>query len=285
MGRSEDMLPSAKSGWSASISGLLLVGASLDMAWVAEFWWSNGLSSTSAYLSQWETPGAEHAQWWRACFTAADLAVTLAALLVLWSRPQGPSVTDKAADRHKVPLWTSGWTALVVFGLSTAASDVIPARVTGTACAAVIECLVPPGTVSGDLWAWPATIESILGVHGAMSIVSGVSLIVAVGALTMSAEVTGGAAVLARFGRFALAGQMTSSVLLVAAIVFDTLAGIAGRLELTTEAGCLTLLAGGLGSMAAPARVSGAAQIGPHPHGRGNRATGCASDPEKPHCA
>jgi len=260
-GKPRGMLPSAKSGWSSSIAGLLLVGAGLDMTWVAEFWWSNGLSSTSAYLSQWEAPGVDHAQWWRACFTVSDLAVTLAALLVLWAQPhgsRGPGASSPGGRRAS--LWSLGWTALVVFGLSTAASDVIPARNSGPACTAVIDCLLPPGAVSGDLWAWPATIGSIVGAHGAMSVASGSSLIVAIGALTMSASAGKGIPALARFGRFALAGQLTSSVLLVAAIVFDVFAGIAGRLELTTEAGCLALLALGLRSPAGQARVGSAAR-------------------------
>jgi hypothetical protein len=48
---------------------------------------------------------------------------------------------------------------------------------------------------------------------------------------------------LARYGLCALLVQLTSSVALVAAIVLDSLVGIAGRLELSTESGCLVLLA------------------------------------------
>jgi len=93
-------------------------------------------------------------------------------------------------------------------------------------------------------------IELVLGLHGATSIASGIALLVAIGSLTMAGRASlnagsfgCGIPTLARFGPCAVAVQLTSSLLLVTAIALNTFAGVAGRLELSTEAGCLALLA------------------------------------------
>ena len=98
---------------------MLITGAVLDMTWVLEAALPNGLSATSAYLSQWEAPALADAQWWRECFTTSDIAVAFAAVVALgsrWRTPRGPVAA----------WWNLGWTSLAVFGVATAASDAVP---------------------------------------------------------------------------------------------------------------------------------------------------------------
>jgi hypothetical protein len=251
------------------------------MTWVAEFWCSNGLSPVSAYLSQWEDPGVQGAHWWRGSFTASDLAVTLAALILLYCpHPVSRNARTSRSLHSDQGSWNLGWSAMVVFGVATAASDLLPMRGGTTGCGEVRNCMPSPGPLNIHSWIWIPKLVLSLGPHTVASVVSGAALAVAVSALTIAARsatrtslnatdqralrgpaqhapkaVTSVAATwngfLVRYGPYAVTAQIASSVALAAAILLHTSAGIVGRIELSTEAAWLALLALSVFSQAA----------------------------------
>jgi hypothetical protein len=250
------MVSRRRGGLSLTTPALLFTGAALDMAWILQAALPNGLSATSAYLSQWEAPAVAYSQWWRGCFTTSDIAVALAAVIALGHRRQMPRASAAGS-------WNLGWAALGVYGVATATSDAVPMRASDpTGSVDLGRYLTSPGSMSGHLVARLAALLPTLGTHTAASVLGGAALIVALYALTLSARAatipvaiggsrtrsaadlsTAGVSPLARLGFGALIVQLVSSMALVAAIVAHTGAGIVGRLELTSEAGALVLLA------------------------------------------
>lgn len=149
--------------------------------------------------------------------------------------------------------------------VATAASDAVPMHADQEDPAALAQFLISPDSVNGHVGARLAVFASSLGTHTVTSILGGGALVVAISTLTLSARATTAVndssptngssdhtledlsttrrTPLARFGSYALVGQLVSSVALITAIVMHAAAGIVGRLELTSEAGVLLLLA------------------------------------------
>lgn len=248
-------------GVSLVTAALLITGAVLDMTWMVESWLPDGLSS-AAYLSQWEMPGVRYAQWWRECFTTSDVAVLIAALIALGIRRHPPGDGSE----------TVAWTALAVFGFASATSDVVPMRVDVNMGVDLGRFVVSTGLLVDVLGPRLTGHVVTLGMHSVASVLSGAALSIAIYALTRSSRaryastgwtephgtssprqryatatpsvpVTGAWSPLPRYGFYAWLAQLCSGLALVAAIVLHTAAGVAGRLELTTEAGILVLLA------------------------------------------
>ena len=167
---------------------LLLCGAALDMAWLAELWWPTGLSRMSASLSEWESQSGTAGSMWRECFTTADVAVGTGSLIMLglW---RGRASSKGCVEPARRQFWT-GWAAIAVYALASAVADLCPASAAPTGALWVSGLVDKLGVFSAHLYSQLAYAVRAWGLHGAASLVADVALLVAIGTLT-SGQVPG----------------------------------------------------------------------------------------------